>query len=110
MKATIHLLPSDLRRSFVFLEENRVPAMIAHYKEGVFTKSKEIAVIGKKSAEAVAEEMFDLTNNPSHQDERELVYGNGRSVSVGDIVEVEGDDPEKTESWLCMSFGWQRII
>lgn len=54
-----------------------------------------------KTRFAAAEEMFDLTNNPSRQAEREQVYGNGRSVSVGDIVEVDGVD------FLCSSFGWK---
>ncbi len=53
--------------------------------------------------EAAAEECFDLTNNPSRQEEREAVYGRSRSVSVGDIVAVDGVD------WLCCSEGWQRI-
>ena len=52
------------------------------------------------SGEAAAEEMFDLTNNPSRQDEREAKYGRGRSVSVGDIIDVDGT------KYLCASCGW----
>jgi hypothetical protein len=55
------------------------------------------------SAENVAEEAFDLTNNPSRQEERIKRYGNGRSVSVGDIIEVEG------RFFLCASMGWKEI-
>lgn len=50
--------------------------------------------------EAAAEEAFDLTNNPSRQAEREEKYGLGKSVSVGDVVEVDG------VNYLCESFGW----
>ncbi len=50
--------------------------------------------------EDVAEEVFDLSNNPSRQDEREQRYGRGRSLSVGDIVQVDG------QSILCASIGW----
>ena len=50
-----------------------------------------------------AEEMFDLTNNPYRDDERQQVYGNGRSLSVGDIVEVDGVE------FLCASFGWKIV-
>lgn len=50
-----------------------------------------------------AEEMFDLTNNPSRQDEREELYGNGRSVSSGDIIRVDGTD------YLCCSIGWAKL-
>lgn len=52
---------------------------------------------------AVAEEMFDLTNNPGRQEEREKVYGRGRSLSVGDIVEVDGVD------YVCCSLGWKVV-
>jgi hypothetical protein len=50
-----------------------------------------------------AEEMFDLTNNPSRELERLQRYGNGRSVSSGDIVEVDGVD------YLCCSIGWKKL-
>lgn len=55
------------------------------------------------AGEAAAEELFDLTNNPSRQDERERCYGRGRSLSVGDIVNVDGVD------YLCASFGWEVV-
>lgn len=51
--------------------------------------------------EDAAEEAFDLTNNPSRQTEREEKYGTGPSVSVGDVVEVDG------VNYACLSFGWQ---
>ena len=47
-----------------------------------------------------AEEIFDLTNNPMRQGEREVRYGPSRSVSVGDIVSVNG------ERFLCRPNGW----
>ncbi len=53
-----------------------------------------------EEGEAAAEAMFDLTNNPSRQEERLHRYGNGRSVSSGDIVEVDG------VNYLCCSIGW----
>jgi len=48
-----------------------------------------------------AEEMFDLTNNPGRQAEREALYGRGPSLSKGDIVEVEG------VNYVCCSMGWE---
>jgi hypothetical protein len=51
----------------------------------------------------IADELFDLTNNPSRQEEREKVYGRGRSLSVGDIVEAWG------VKLLCCTFGWKLI-
>ena len=53
--------------------------------------------------ESAAEEVFDLTNNPNRQYEREKYYGRKRSVSVGDIIEVDG------VKYLCCSFGWKAI-
>ena len=55
------------------------------------------------TVEQVADELFDLTNNPYRQTERERKYGRGRSLSVGDIVQV--DD----KKLLCCSFGWKHI-
>ena len=52
---------------------------------------------------SAASEAFDLTNNPARQEERMARYGNGRSLSPGDIVQV-GE-----EMWACMSFGWMKL-
>lgn len=59
------------------------------------------------TAEDVAEEMFDLTNNPSRQTAREYVYGRGRSLSVGDLVELGVE--MNNEKLLCCSFGWKVV-
>jgi hypothetical protein len=56
-----------------------------------------------QTGEAAAEEMFDMTNNPSRIDERLASYGSGRSISVGDIITVDG------VNYLCASFGWEKI-
>ena len=66
-----------------------------------YTKSAEIEVA--VSGEQAAEEMFDLTNNPARQAEREAKYGRGPSVSVGDVVAVDG------KLFLCCSMGWEKI-
>ncbi|HEX8605111.1 MAG TPA: hypothetical protein VF774_20875 [Pseudoduganella sp.] len=50
--------------------------------------------------EDIADELFDLTNNPGRQQEREQKYGRGRSLSVGDIVKV-GTTPAVPERRLC---------
>jgi hypothetical protein len=55
------------------------------------------------NGEDAAEAMFDLTNNPSRQEERMAKYGNGRSLSVGDVVEVAGT------KFACLSMGWEKI-
>ena len=52
------------------------------------------------SGEMVAEYVYDMTNNHHKQEERLRLYGRGRSISVGDIVEVDGVE------YLCDRFGW----
>ena len=54
--------------------------------------------------EKAAEEMFDLTNNPSRQAERSVRYGRGRSISVGDIVEVD------KVLYVCRPRGWEKVV
>ena len=51
--------------------------------------------------EDAAEEMFDLTNNPGRHEERTQRYGHGRSLSTGDIVQVD------ETLYLCCSMGWK---
>lgn len=55
------------------------------------------------TVEDIAEELFDLTNNPLRQDERVEKYGRGASLSVGDIVQVD------REMVVCCSIGWKPL-
>jgi len=57
----------------------------------------------------VADELFDITNNPYRQVEREALYGFGcgRSLSVGDLVELGVE--MNNEKLLCCSFGWKVV-
>ena len=74
-----------------------------YLKEGKwYNEESELFTVNGDSKDA-AEEVFDLTNNPWRQDERMEKYGNGRSLSVGDIV-VVGE-----EQWVCLSVGWAEI-
>lgn len=98
--ATIKLVNGELLFQFYF-SKNPVELARKLLGEGYYKVAAEIAVDG--DAEDAAEECFDLTNNPSREQEREQVYGRFRSVSVGDIVSVGGDD------WLCCSQGWCKV-
>ena len=99
--ATIKLVNPDLMGSFYFQKD---PVALARKMlvEGSYHVQGTMGVPGREG-EDVAEEVFDLTNNPGRQEEREELYGRHRSVSVGDIVNVDGED------FLCCSFGWQRL-
>lgn len=69
--------------------------------EGKYTRAGDFFF--NQEGEAAAEEAFEMTNNPSRQYEREKYYGRGRSVSVGDIVEVDG------VNFLCLGCGWVEL-
>ena len=84
------------------LGEGTLNAVRTALADGKYVKESALFTVNGDSRDA-ADEVFDLTNNPSRQDERELVYGRGRSLSVGDIV-VVGE-----EQWVCMSIGWAEV-
>jgi len=57
------------------------------------------------SPEDWAEEVFDLMNNPSRTKERDQIFpGRNYSISVGDIVSVDGID------LICAPVGWVRYL
>ncbi len=78
--------------------------LIAAYQDNRYSIGAAIQVSDELTNWHVAEELFDLTNNPGRQEEREEKYGRGRSLSVGDIVKVG------QHAWLCQSICWvQRL-
>jgi hypothetical protein len=100
--ATVKLVNSDNMFDFYVAKD---PAEVARrlLREGAYNIVGDMGVPGLEG-EAVAEEVFDLTNNPSRQDERDELYSRRhRSVSVGDIVRVDG------VNFLCASVGWVRL-
>jgi hypothetical protein len=97
--ATIKLVNEQHMGEFYIRQDQERVARIL-LDQGQYKTIGSMGVPGKEG-EAVAEEVFDLTNNPSRQEEREEMYGRGRSVSVGDIVNVDG------VNYLCASMGWQ---
>jgi hypothetical protein len=99
--ATVKLVNEDFMGSFYFRND---PVSVARklLAEGYYRVQGTIGVPDLEGKD-VAEEIFDLTNNPSRDEEREEMYGRYRSVSVGDIVNVDGVD------YLCASVGWVRL-
>lgn len=99
--ATIKLVNGELLGSFYFTKN---PAELAQklLREGRYKVASTMS-LPCLEGEAAAEMVFDITNNPSRELEREQLYGQSRSVSVGDIVNVDGAD------WLCLSTGWWRL-
>jgi len=95
----ILLAPSRILGEFYF----RSPDTVALIRE--FHHEYQVAgeFVTRYTGQDAAEEAFDLTNNPGREGEREEIYGRGRSVSVGDIVRVDGKE------WVCMSQGWKLL-
>jgi hypothetical protein len=97
-KVIIKLAPNTIRAELHFAENK---ARIAKAMLPFYTQHTPILL--NKAGMDAAEEAFDLTNNPSREADRNEFYGPFRSLSVGDIVEVDGVD------YLCDSFGWLTI-
>jgi len=97
-QAKVLLIDTKYMSEFYFTKE---PAALAQFllSEGYYDIRAAVD-LPYLEGEAAAEEIFDLTNNPYRQAEREQLYGRGRSLSVGDIVKVDG------ELFLCCSNGW----
>ena len=100
-EATIHLLDSHKMIEF-YVNPDINSLATGLFVEGFYSQSR-VFLVADSRGEDVAEELFDLTNNPGRQAERERRYGRGRSLSVGDIVEVDGD------MFVCASHGWHQI-
>lgn len=92
----VKLAPKKVREELLFGQR-----FISHVRSNLDRYTTLPCMNVSMSGNAAAEELFDLTNNPCREDERMRVYGNGRSVSVGDIICVDGVD------YLCMSIGWE---
>lgn len=101
----IKLLRSDYIRDLLINRDTLTEGAQRFLDEGKYLTLPVIqnTCASEMSNEECAEEMFDLTNNPSRQDEREAIYGNSRSLSVGDVVEVDG------VNLVCCSIGWVEL-
>ena len=98
-KVTIKLAPVELLGLGSYstnFKTEVVKELASKYEVG---KSYETTLAGLEAAR----EAFDLTNNPARQTEREARYGRYRSVSVGDIVVVDGKE------YFCDNFGWLEL-
>ena len=93
---TVALIDNLKLGDFYFTQD--APALARKYlDEGLYETVGELDL--PYEGEDACEEVFDLTNNPMRMDRRSR-YGNGRSVSVGDLVVVDGT------IYLCRPTGW----
>ena len=107
MQVQVKFLDSEFMVNFYFSKDPAETAREAFRKDQYRVVSMEeyqsLECVQYMDDEDIAEDLFDLTNNPSRQYQREALYGRGRSISVGDVVTVNG------RSLLCASIGWVRI-
>lgn len=95
----IFLAPREQSKRLFMMDTNEVQSVRDNLGSYLSMCNIETDLVG----EAGAEEAFDLTNNPDRQEERREKYGLGRSLSVGDVVQV-GD-----EKFVCLSVGWEKL-
>ena len=102
MIASVWLLNPEQMARFYFeapTDNARANLALRLLEEDQYRRAGPSCVLAERGRDA-ADEMFDLTNNTSREDERAVLYGRHRSVSVGDIVSVDG------VYFLCQPSGW----
>lgn len=100
-KVQMYLAPADVMRC-MYDFGGKEKASLAQREFSRYTPVPEFEFDCTDPLEA-CDEAFDLTNNPSRQEEREEKYGRGRSLSVGDVVSVDG------VQYVCLSIGWAKL-
>jgi hypothetical protein len=98
---TVMLLDS-FRNSIKFYDGSPTNTATALIQAGEYSATRTFSVDGFAGVNA-AEEVFDLSNNPMREEERHEKYGPHRSLSVGDMVVVDG------VSYVCCPFGWEEV-
>lgn len=97
---TVHLV--NFHNSIAFYGEEDPSGLVKLLREdNQYKVIGTMAVTGEGTR--AAEEVFDLSNNPARSEERAEMYGNHRSLSVGDIVNVDGTE------FVCLPFGWHQL-
>ncbi len=95
------------REVFLYGVQDPIATVVIALADGKYVEgSAQFAVPGNSATDStldLAEEVFDLTNNPSRQEERERLYGLGRSLSSGDVV-IIGE-----KKVLCLPCGWAEL-
>ena len=102
MIATVLLIDNNYFAEFFIRRDDPATLARTYLREGLYRRAG-APIVTRYAGAAAAEEIFDLSNNPSRENERRERYGSQRSVSVGDIVSVNGID------YLCASRGWIQL-
>lgn len=98
-ECTVFMVPDELMSSAFFTKN-----IVAFASRNATDYAVVFKYTTDKTGIDAAEEAFDLTNNPYRQEERERVYGRGRSVSIGDVVVTDDF------TYVCAPHGWLKIF
>jgi hypothetical protein len=103
MKATVYFPPASLQRDAWFA--SAALDVIKAYRDGLSLKGPTVELSDAHYIDTgAADELFDMSNNPGRQEDRDEQWGPFRSLSTGDIVALDNGD-----AWLCQSMGWRKI-
>jgi hypothetical protein len=93
----VFMAPSHLFGSLEFYGSGALEQVRENRKHYRYTGMIQTDLVGEDAAEAV----FGLSNDPSKEDMKESMGWTGRSLSVGDIVMVDG------VQYVCLPVGWK---
>lgn len=95
MKKKVKVLqyPARISRDVSFMNAQEVKDILGDYElNAIFYMEGD--------DEELCEMAFDLSNNPAREAQRSWFFGNQRSVSVGDVVQIND------RFYLCDRIGW----
>lgn len=93
-QVTVHLLPTKFAAD-AYMANNFISMAKAIMARGEYVSFE---ASGMDTVDP--EEIFDVSNNPDRQTERNQKYGQHRSLSVGDVVSINGNN------YLCGNVGF----
>lgn len=108
MKVRVYLTPNLGMFFRAVKTEDRVTLVKSTIDKYLITPVLDLDTTFGTEEEEAAEEMFDLSNNPSREDERAKLYYPEfrlRSVSTGDVVEIV----DTGNKYMCDSIGWVKL-
>lgn len=118
MNKVTYYAPSELIRKDVVMAgiKEDVSEITKFWEEGGVHNYVELGTFfSDAGGEEAAEEAFDLSNNPSREDERVLVQGRTQSLSVGGVVRVcdisykNATFNYKVRHFMCLNVGWKEL-
>lgn len=100
---TIYLAPTALTATLITSPDKAERLMRRLFSRGMYRACNSFTTL--QSGLEAAEEAFDLTNNPDRAHDRVKLTNCVRSVTLGDVVEVDGVKYVKIEAvWKVLDY------